>query len=115
MNTDQPELIADAARPLLCGQELWEEMLLYNIHPEQHTELGALFTGITGKAIAQNSILNELSGGQKVIMMACLATLSPAKALCFIDLEHSLDPDRFAAVMSMILNSGKSFRMVPCS
>lgn len=113
MKTDHPELIADAARPLLCGQELWEEMLLYNIPRERQAELCATFTGITGKAVDEGSNISELSGGQKVILMACLAVFSPAEALCFIDLEHSLDTEKYAAVLNLLHSSGKRFRLVP--
>jgi len=65
------------------------------------------FELISAKALSGNSLLSELSGGQKVILMACLAVFSPARRICFIDLEHSLDPLRHEVVMELIEGSGK--------
>jgi len=107
MDTNTGFLIADAAHPLICSGPLWEEMLLYNIPVERQAELCDAFELISAKALSGNSLLSELSGGQKVILMACLAVFSPARRICFIDLEHSLDPLRHEVVMELIEGSGK--------
>lgn len=110
MDTNTGYYIADAAHPLICTGPLWEELLLCHIHSERHAELCECFERISGKAIRPGSILSELSGGQKVILMLCLAVISPAQSICFIDLEHSLDPAKLTAAVELIGSSGKSIR-----
>ncbi|NLM90537.1 MAG: hypothetical protein GX179_05030, partial [Candidatus Cloacimonetes bacterium] len=51
--------------------------------------------------------IEELSGGQKVILMALLAIYSPAPKIRFVNLLNALDPKRRDAIQSLIRNSGK--------
>lgn len=111
MDTDTGYLIADAAHPLITSGPVWQELLLYAIPAEREAELYACFESISGKALGPSDLLGRLSGGQKVILMACMAIFSPARRICFADLEHSLDSARFEAVLKMIEASGKAVRM----
>jgi len=115
MDTNTGFYIADAAHPLICTGPLWEELLLCHIPSERHAELYTSFERISGKAIHGNSILSELSGGQKVILMLCLALYSSAQNIRFIDLEHSLDPARLSAAMELIGESGKEIQFQDAS
>ncbi|HQB97698.1 MAG: hypothetical protein RBQ67_00725 [Candidatus Cloacimonadaceae bacterium] len=101
-------LIADAEHPLICSDKLWDEMLLYNINPAAADRLYLDFRAICKKEVSADSSLKELSGGQKVILMALLALHSPADSISFINLEHSLDPGRFCKIRDLIIHSGKN-------
>lgn len=100
-------LIADASQPLITGDELWEELILYRISGAQEAELYELFERISGKSITAKDRPDELSGGQKVILMLCLALCSPASKIVFCDLRHSLDVARYEMVLELISHSGK--------
>jgi hypothetical protein len=100
-------LIADARHPLISTDKLWDEMLLYNIREQNAEQLKRTFWEITGKEICESSLLQELSGGQKVILMALLALLSPASRIMFIELELSLDAPKLARLKQEIVQSEK--------
>jgi ABC-type Mn2+/Zn2+ transport system ATPase subunit len=100
-------LIADARHPLISTDKLWDEMLLYNIREQNAEQLKRTFWEITGKEICESSLLQELSGGQKVILMALLALLSPASRIVFIELELSLDAPKLARLKQEIVQSEK--------
>lgn len=110
MDTNSGYLLADAAHPLISSGPVWEEALLYGIPAERVEELCASFERISGKALSSRDILSELSGGQKVILMACMAAFSAAKKIRCIDLEHSLDAAKHEAVKLLLESSGKAIR-----
>ncbi|MCB5229881.1 MAG: hypothetical protein LHW44_07460 [Candidatus Cloacimonetes bacterium] len=107
MDNNTGFLFANANHALICSGPLWEEMLLYNIREEDQDRLLASFTAISGKAISPTDIISQLSGGQKVILLACLALYSPAPRLHFVDLKHSLDADKYAHTLQILQDSGK--------
>jgi ABC-type lipoprotein export system ATPase subunit len=102
-------LICDARCPLISGGLLREETILYNIPPASLPDLLGEFLSLTGKALDLDSPIAILSGGQKVLLMCLLALYSPAKAIIFADLWHSLDEENRARVGELIqrLGSGK--------
>jgi len=100
-------LIADAEHPLVTTDSVWDEMLLYNIHLQKRETVYGAFYKITAKQINENTLCCELSGGQKVVLMVCLALYSPATRIRFLDLEHALDAEKLQAVKVLIKSSGK--------
>ncbi|HNQ42998.1 MAG TPA: hypothetical protein PKI59_01140 [Candidatus Cloacimonadota bacterium] len=108
MNTEQCYLIADAAHPLVSGETLQEELILYNLQDEARTSLYDKFYALTGIRLHRDYPVNNLSGGQKVILMAYLCLYSPAEKICFIDLEHALDSDNLTAIHNDVRISGKA-------
>lgn len=107
MNTKTAYLTADAAHPLVSNECIWDELLLYHISGAQTAALYAAFEQICGKSIDEHSHIGQLSGGQKVILMACLAVYSPASRIRFIGLEHSVDPSKMLVLQSLLQSSGK--------
>jgi ABC-type multidrug transport system ATPase subunit len=107
MDAPKNYLLADAEHPLICTDKVWDELLLYNIAPRRAEALFADFFELTDKRLNENYILKHLSGGQKVILMALLALHSPARRICFMNLERSLDPDKAARLQDLIRRSGK--------
>ncbi len=103
-------LIANAAHPIITTDRIGDEMLLYNIGAEKQPLVFEMFSMITAKRITEDTLSRELSGGQKVVLMVCLALVSPAARLRFLDLEHALDADKLLAIKSLIAESGKQVR-----
>ena len=106
METTQDYLICDAAIPLI-STSLADELLLYHIAGNDIMPVIRSFNELSGKQIDEDFDLSQLSGGQKVLLMLCLALASPAEALCFKDLAHYLDDKRWAMVQSMLKRSNK--------
>lgn len=79
-------------------------MLLYNLNEEKMLLLTRQFYLLTGKELGPTSKTEELSGGQKVILMCLMALYSSARAIAFINLERSLDAHRIAALQAVIQN-----------
>lgn len=79
-------------------------MLLYNLNEEKMLLLTRQFHLLTGKELSLSSKTEELSGGQKVILMCLMALCSPARAIAFINLERSLDAHRRNALQAVIQN-----------
>lgn len=100
-------LILDAEQPLVCTDKIIDEMKLYNIAVSKIEPLLRDFARITGKEPDTDTKLNTLSGGQKVILMVLLALYSPAQALCFRDLYHSLDMENRSKIQDLLLASDK--------
>ena len=110
-------LYCDASRPFITQDLLREELALYNISPERLSFLYRDYARITGKEITPDSRITELSGGQKVMLMAMLALYSPASSIRFVDLHISLDSanrelisgiiERFAVEKNIFLDSSK--------
>lgn len=93
MQTHPPTLlICDARLPLCGGGTLREELLLYNIPSGSIPLLIQEFDSATGKRLLPDSNVDILSGGQKVMLMCLCALFSPASAISFCHLWHSLDP-----------------------
>ncbi|MEN6444917.1 MAG: hypothetical protein ABFC98_02595 [Candidatus Cloacimonas sp.] len=104
-------LLADAEIPLISCDELRDELLIYNLDETATNQLFSQFEKITGKALNKMYKINELSGGQKVILMALLAIYSPARKIRFQNLTQSLYPKRRQAIEEIIQNSGKEIVM----
>lgn len=100
-------LNADALQPLITEAKLKSELLIYNLDKVSTASLLDTFTTISGKTISPESSLKELSGGQKVLLMALLALFSPAKAIRFINLMPALDLQRRQALGELIDASPK--------
>ena len=97
-------LVCDAGCPILSSGSLADEMLLYNLKEEMMLLLTQQFLLLTGKELSPSSKTEELSGGQKVILMCLLALYSPARAIALINLERSLDAHRRNALQAVIQN-----------
>ena len=110
MKTDLPILMADANHPLISTDSVREEMLLYNIDLERLPSLCKQFSDISGRFLDENIPIGHLSGGQKVILMACLLVFCPAKRIMIIDLAHSLDVTKLHKVQELLQLSGKDIR-----
>ncbi len=100
-------LWADANIPLISCDRLRDELLIYNLDESATANLIDQFEKLTGKKIDKFYKIEELSGGQKVILMALLAIYSPAPKIRFVNLLNALDPKRQDAIQSLIRNSGK--------
>ncbi len=100
-------LIADANRPLIC-HTVRDELLLYNIDAQGESAVFQLFETLSGKHIDRECFADELSGGQKVLLMLCLALNSPAQRIIFKDLPHALDDKRRELAQSLIRQSSKT-------
>lgn len=105
-------LVCDARHPLISHWRLADEMLLYNIGSGKAVELIEDFFRISGKALTTKSRISELSGGQKVILMILLAIHSPAQRILFVDINHALDPEKYALLIALTDGkaSGREFR-----
>ncbi|HCM14934.1 MAG TPA: hypothetical protein DHW79_03115 [Candidatus Cloacimonas sp.] len=100
-------LIADAEHPLVCTDKLRDELLLYNIPTHSLAQMFTQFKQLCNKDLDESSSLQELSGGQKVILMALLAIHSPAPRIRFINLKRYLDPHNSAALQELIYSGAK--------
>ena len=100
-------LVADANIPLISCDRLRDELLIYNLDESATAKLIDRFEKLTGKKIDKFYSINELSGGQKVILMALLAIYSPSPKIRFVNLLNALDPKRREAIQILIQNSGK--------
>lgn len=99
-------LVCDAGCPILSSGSLADEMLLYNLKEEMMLLLTQQFLLLSGKELSPSSKTEELSGGQKVILMCLLALYSPAPALAFLNLEKSLDSKRRHLLRELIEKLG---------
>ena len=100
-------LIADANHPIIC-HTLRDELLLYNIDVQGEMAVFQLFETLSGKHINRECVADELSGGQKVLLMLCLALNSPAQRIIFKDLLHALDDELRELTQSLIRQSTKT-------
>jgi len=100
-------LVADANIPLISCDRLKDELLIYNLEETATAILIDQFAKLTGKKIDKSYRITELSGGQKVILMALLAIYSPAPKIRFVNLLDALDPKRREAIQILIQDSGK--------
>ncbi|MCB5253158.1 MAG: hypothetical protein RBR69_04305 [Candidatus Cloacimonadaceae bacterium] len=107
MDLKKSYLIADGQYPLVCTDLVHDEIILYNLDKEAQARLFAEFERITAKKIDRESKLEALSGGQKVVLMALLALLSPALRIEFVHLTHSLDQDKASQILDLIRQSSK--------
>jgi ABC-type multidrug transport system ATPase subunit len=95
-------LICDARHPLITPWRLADEALLYQINGRDLERLAHEFATLSGRRIAPQSRIGELSGGQKVMLMVLLALLSPARKIMFVDLGHSLDSSKQPLIRALI-------------
>ena len=100
-------LLADADVPLISRDELRDELIIYNIDNSTTNQLITQFEQLTGKTIDRSYKVNELSGGQKVILMVLLVIYSPAPKIRFKNLMQSLDSKRREAIQNLINSCGK--------
>jgi ABC-type iron transport system FetAB ATPase subunit len=84
-------LICDSRHPLTSGSILLDEFILHALDKGARDAVCEEFNHLTGKEIGENSRIDVLSGGQKVLLMALLALYSPAPGILFIGLEQALD------------------------
>lgn len=80
-------------------------MLLYNISSMDLPHLRDSFYGISQRELPED--ISQLSGGQKVLLMLCLALASPAEAIHFISVKHSLDSARWDIAQSLTASCEK--------
>lgn len=98
----ETHLICDSSYPLITNTTLQEEAMLYNLNQSAVSELITKFNALTGKQISAAYDINNLSGGQKVILMVLLALNSPAQNIILINLAVSLDNIRLKEMMTLI-------------
>jgi ABC-type Mn2+/Zn2+ transport system ATPase subunit len=110
MDSPKIALISDANHPLISSC-LKDEMLLYHIDTQSEALLLESFERLSGKSIDSDHDLSKLSGGQKVLLMLCLALQSPAKSIIFKDLRHSLDAQKWGLTKRMIDESDKDISL----
>jgi len=115
MNIEDSPLICDANHPLISNC-LKDEMLLYHIDTQSEALLLDSYADLSGKRIDKGYRLDQLSGGQKVLLMLCLALHCPATTLYLKDLYHSLDDSRWQAVQNAVESSSKRiiWEQTPC-
>lgn len=98
----QTHLICDASYPLITSTTLREEAILYNLDEEAISNLSSDFQTLTEKQISADYDINDLSGGQKVILMILLALVSQAQNIVFLNLQSSLDTIRYSEIIKLI-------------
>ena len=105
-------LLCDASQPLISSGSLEEELELYKINPANADALFTEFRTLTGKELGLKFHPDELSGGQKVLLMALLALHSTASDILFVDLQSALDNDKRAQLEELIGNysTGRNIR-----
>ena len=111
-NLTDKYLVCDARHPIITGHSLAEELLLYNLDEAAKSHLLAEYHRITGKQLSDSSHPEQLSGGQKVILMALLALFCPASDIAFIDLYHNLDPQAGSMLADLMDSSSKEIIQV---
>lgn len=84
-------LVCDGKHPLISAELLKDELVLYNIDSNVAVNISEHFYLLTNKNISRDSIISELSGGQKAILMFLLAIYSPAPKVLFVNLFECLD------------------------
>ncbi len=99
-------LVCDADCPILSSGSLEDEMLLYNLKDTDKPHLTQMFKLITEKELNLASKTEELSGGQKVILMCLLALYSPASSIAFLNLDKSLDTKRRSMIRELVAELG---------
>jgi len=107
----QEYLTADAAIPFVTNDKLRDELLLYHLDTVSQQRLFTTFEQLSGKSIDPNTKVLELSGGQRVILMALLALFCPAPAIRFINLMSALDLQRREALGKLLDASEKTIIM----
>ena len=105
-------LLCDASQPLISSGNLEEELELYKINPSHAAQLFVEFRNLTGKELSLESYPEELSGGQKVLLMTLLALHSSASDILFVDLQSALDNAKRAQLEELIghYSTGRTIR-----
>lgn len=99
-------LVCDAGCPILSSGSLEDEMLLYNLQETDKLHLIQRFKLLTEKELNLGSKTEELSGGQKVILMCLLALYSRATSIAFLNLNKSLDTRRRGMIRELLSELG---------
>jgi len=100
-------LICDASCPLITNKLLEDELLLYNLNNSARELLFSHFKSMCTHQLHSEFCPEELSGGQKVILMVLLALLSPAERIVFFHLYDSLDAVRIKEIDLLIVKFGE--------
>jgi|GEM_PF-2066977 len=103
-------LLIDGTVPSITTGLVKEEMILYNIKEQNMKNIVNSFNNITGKELMINSLISELSYGQKLILTALISLNSTAQKLRFRNFFTSLNSEKKIEIMKMIeeeKNKGK--------
>ncbi|MDD2227977.1 MAG: hypothetical protein PHY48_01035 [Candidatus Cloacimonetes bacterium] len=84
-------LICDGRHPLISNDSLADELKLYNLQYNKDSAWLKDYLRLTGKQLSPETRLEELSGGQKTLLMLILSLSSPAAKICYWHLLDSLD------------------------
>jgi len=95
-------LICDSSYPIITNSSLEEESQLYNLSKFKLSKLIMDFIQMTDKQANSQTNVDNLSGGQKVVLMVLFALYSNAGKIVFINIESSLDSIRKEKLMSFI-------------
>ena len=95
-------LVCDGNIPLLSNGSFIEELLLYGISTDKISIICDIFYQITGKEIGRASILTNLSGGQRIILMTIFALNSPADKILLNNVFHFIDDDKIDRLNKLI-------------
>ncbi len=101
-------LLCSAGSPLIAGGKLRGELLLYNVPAASLSRVFKAFADLTGKILTPDSDAGELSGGQKVLLMALLALFSPAPRIKFQDLWTALDEGNRTRLRALLSELGSA-------
>jgi len=85
-------LICSGDMPCIGTGRIADESVFYHLDPTQEATVFERFNVITGKMVDRETTINNLSGGQKVILMLLLALYSPAPRILLHNVRHNLDP-----------------------
>ncbi len=105
-------LLCSAGKPLIAGGKLRGELLLYNVPAASLERLFTAFADLTGKILTPDSEAGDLSGGQKVLLMALLALFSPAPKIEFQELWIALDEDNRTRLRALITELGSNKEII---
>lgn len=92
-NKTKDYLILDGLVPTISLGLISEELILYNIPIEKHTEILNAFNQVTGKNVSKDGLISELSHGQKLILSALLALRSNANKIAFRNFFTSISKE----------------------
>jgi len=106
-------LICDGRHPLISNDTLADELKLYNLQYNKDSVWLNDYLRLTGKQVTQETRLEELSGGQKTLLMLLLSLSSPAAKIRYWHLLDSLDEAMRKEAILMIERS-KATKEIIC-
>jgi len=96
-------LILDGLIPTISLGFVKEEIILYNIHDYQiMKKIFKEFNEITGKVINENTLIPELSHGQKLILSVIIVLNSCAKKIYFRNFFVSISKKNIKKIENLI-------------